>query len=300
VFGNDTITGGEDERGTPERIALLSAFYVDRYEVTVARWRDALAHGFKPPDVPVVGGSMQTDSCAAQVADDVRWCTWTAKPASPSLEQYALTCVSKRAARAFCQWAGGDLPTEAQWEYVAQAVGRSTKTAYPWGDDAPGCVGVLGAAGDRAVFARLFTCSGGVNGREECVAGDGNACNSSDNSDHCGGAPKIDPRQGPQPVDVVDAPMGDRALGTDVVGLGGGVSEYVLDGFHALDSICWASAPLAEPACIDAAASPSVRGGNWEAGEANVSSGARRPSDASTSDFGLPQVGFRCVRPVAP
>lgn len=238
---------------TPRRIVRVSTFRIDRHEVTVARYRDALARGFRAPeDVLGQEGPLGTDPSNARAT-----CSFSVLPRDR--EAYALTCVPWATARAFCQFEGGDLPSEAQWEYAATSSRRSAASEFPWGDALPDCA--------RQLYGRWpLAASRGV-----CESLHG---------------------RGPAPVFDL---AGETFLGDvtpDLVhSMGGGVSEWTRDDAADFDAPCWTRPLPANPVCERGREDGHVvRGGSWAAPPTILRAVVRFPADAPS-----PFVGFRCV-----
>jgi formylglycine-generating enzyme required for sulfatase activity len=128
--------GAVDER--PVHRVAGSAFSLDRYEVTNRRYLDCVRAGACPPP------SLQSSTLRVHYFDD------------PAFADYPVIFVSWKQAAAFCAFAGGRLPTEAEWERAA--AGSEAPRTYPWGEAAPdcsranfaGCVGDTDRVGRRA------------------------------------------------------------------------------------------------------------------------------------------------------
>jgi formylglycine-generating enzyme required for sulfatase activity len=135
--------------------ATVSALRLDRYEVTVGRFRQfvgAVLDGWRPPagsgkhahlnggqGLAATGGGYETGwdatnwnsqfaTTAADWNSNLAAGTWTATAGSN--EDLPITQVTWYEAYAFCIWDGGFLPSESEWNYAA--TGGSDQRAYPW------------------------------------------------------------------------------------------------------------------------------------------------------------------------
>jgi len=108
----------------PVHIVYLDAFYIDKYEVTNAQYRQFVrATGHKEPEGNVYEAGKRRRAFKP----------WADKRFNGGNQP--VVCVSWEDAKAYCKWAGKRLPTEAEWEKAAR--GALVGKKYPWGDKRP-------------------------------------------------------------------------------------------------------------------------------------------------------------------
>lgn len=107
----DTIC--EKDEGSAGGVAVfVPRFALDAHEVTVADYRRCIDAGRCTAPLPHTRN---------------RYCNF----AAPGRDRHPVNCLDWSQARAYCQWQGGRLPREAEWEKAARA---GSTTRYPWGN----------------------------------------------------------------------------------------------------------------------------------------------------------------------
>jgi len=140
LMGNSGI--GDDKkysmhREHPRHSVTLSAYSIGKYEVTRGHYRAFINTG---------GYSTQSYwsadgwdwKIAKKLTEPALWAakqSWKKRKSFIQTDNHPVIGVSYFEAEAFCNWAGGHLPTEAQWERAARWDSTAKyANVYPWGD----------------------------------------------------------------------------------------------------------------------------------------------------------------------
>lgn len=140
----------------PEHPSTVGAFYLDTFEVSVARFRvfmddynlwrangNPTAGAGQHPRIAESGWRSEWDQYLPKNSDALTlqvFCTEVSNAfptynTSAESDRYPINCIKWPLAFAFCVWNDGRLPTEAEWEFAA--AGGEENRLYPWGDAEP-------------------------------------------------------------------------------------------------------------------------------------------------------------------
>jgi formylglycine-generating enzyme required for sulfatase activity len=127
--GEEDSEAEEDER--PAHEITLDGYYIDQYEVSVSQY--ALFLNDNGGYVNACSGftclSTQFETAVSYLVEQP-----DGFQSQAGFATYPINNVSWFGAQAYCQWAGGRLPTEAEWELAARGTdGR----LFPWGSQPP-------------------------------------------------------------------------------------------------------------------------------------------------------------------
>ncbi len=132
------VTGGKFFMGTDRDVAVLvpahpahqvevEAYCISVHEVTVADYRDCSDQG-------ECKRAYRTSEWTGSSSADAELYGELCNERYDDRGDHPVNCVTWSQAQHYCEWTGGRLPTEAEWEFAARG---SDGRIYPWGDEAP-------------------------------------------------------------------------------------------------------------------------------------------------------------------
>jgi len=110
----------------PAHDVFLSSYFIHQTEVTIKQFIDYM-NAVGGNYLEGIGNLLDVNDAGFIVSESNG--VW--KPAI-GYDNHPIAAVEWQAAQAYCEYWGGRLPTEAEWENAAKGI---TYTAYPWGDE---------------------------------------------------------------------------------------------------------------------------------------------------------------------
>jgi formylglycine-generating enzyme required for sulfatase activity len=131
IPAGEFIMGSDEGRSNeqPAHTVYLDAFYIDKTEVTNAQFAQFLNEQGNQKEGGETWLDIGDEDCRI-IRRGTQYQPWSDYRDHPVLE------VTWYGAKAYCEWTGGRLPTEAEWEKAASwDPATETKRVYPWGNE---------------------------------------------------------------------------------------------------------------------------------------------------------------------